>query len=104
MLRLIYFTPCDGVNISSVLSFDRSICSQHAISKKLKISRGVVQKCIARGKKNPLNKYVSRKWSGRPKVSSQKTDNSVRRVAKQSSRASSKKIKAQLPPEEKISE
>ena len=54
---------------------------------------GAVQKCIARGQKNPLNKCASGKRSGRPKVSSQQTDNSIRRMAKKSPQASSKKIK-----------
>jgi transposase len=71
--------------------------SQVQIANRLKISRCAVQRCISR------SQLISRKRSGRPKVTSARTDNSILVMCKRSPRASSSKIQLQLPIEEKVS-
>lgn len=71
--------------------------SQVQIAKRLQISRCAVQRCIKRAQ------FVSEKRSGRPRVTSVRTDNSILLMCKRSPRASSAKIQAQLPREETVS-
>ena len=77
--------------------------SERKIGTQLNISRGAVQKCIGRAKENPATQFLSRKRSGRPKVTSGRTDNMIMLMAKRSPRASSLKIKSQLPATERVS-
>jgi transposase len=79
--------------------------SQRQISNRLNVSRGAVQRCFARSADNDGTgvEYHSIRRSGRPKITSARTDNSIIVMCKRSPRASSAKIKAQLPASERVS-
>jgi len=73
--------------------------SHRQIASQLDISYGGVYRCISRSKDATVTEYKSRKRSGRPRVTSATTDNSIIIMSKRSPRASSAKIQSQLPPE-----
>ena len=76
---------------------------QRQIAIRLQVSRCAVQRCLSRSKELVGDGLQSRKRSGRPKVTSRRTDNSIIMMSKHSPRASLAKIKAQLPVSEKVS-
>jgi transposase len=77
--------------------------SQRHIAARLKVSRCAVQRCFLRCKEPIGEEHQSKKRSGRPKITSSRTDNAIIMMCKRSSRSSSTKIKSQLPASESVS-
>ena len=80
--------------------------SQRKIACKLLVSRCAVRRCIDRYKtctKSTAEGLKSKKRSGRPKVTTQRTDNLIVRLSKRSPRASAARIQSQLPRVDQVS-
>lgn len=77
--------------------------SQRAVANMLSISRGAVEKCIARSRDKTCEGFKSRKRVGRPRGTTPRTDRAMLMKVKRSPRASSAKIQAQLPVGERVS-